>query len=83
MKQRNIIILIVGLILVGLLLFSGMSKLSFSTFNPEETHNVEQPQSVDNNSQIIQNPIENNDEPNIEEPSTSDDVSSNHNSNST
>ena len=83
MKQRNKILLIAGIILVGLLLISGMTDFSFNTLNPEGTHDVEQPQSTDNDPQIIQNPLENI-EPNTEDTSSlTNDASSNDNSNAT
>lgn len=81
MKQRNIIILIVGIILVGLLLISGMTNLNFNSLNPEQTHDIEQSQSIDNNQPIIENPIDRK-EPKIEDSSSNtDDVSISDNSN--
>lgn len=81
MKQRNIIILIVGIILVGLLLISGMTNLNFNSLNPEQTHDIEQSQSIDNNQPIIENPIDRK-EPKIEDGSSNtDDVSISDNSN--
>ena len=55
MKQRNIIILIVGIILVGLLLISGMTNLNINSLNPEETQDIEQSQPIDNNKPILYN----------------------------
>ncbi|MBE6486272.1 MAG: hypothetical protein E7Z85_05475 [Methanosphaera stadtmanae] len=83
MKQRNLIILIVGLILVGLLLISGMGNLSFNPLNHEESQNIEQPQPIDNNQEIIQNPLENKEPIAEDHPSNTKDVSSNNNANST
>lgn len=81
MKQRNIIILIVGIILVGLLLISGMTNLNFNSLNPEQTHDIEQSQSIDNNQPIIENPIDRK-EPKIEDGSSNTpDVSISDNSN--
>ena len=81
MKQRNIIILIVGIILVGLLLISGMTNLNFNSLNPEQTHDIEQSQSIDNNQPRIENPIDRK-EPKIEDGSSNThDVSISDNSN--
>ena len=83
MKQQNLIILIVGLVLLGLLLISETTNLSLNSLNPEESQNVEQPQQTENNPQTIQNPIENKEVNTEESSSNSNDLSTSTNSNST
>ena len=82
MKQRNIIIIIVGIVLLGLLLISGTTNLTPGSLNHDESQNVEQPQTIDNNPQIFQNHMENKEHsiedslPNANDLSKSDDSNS-------
>ena len=82
MKQNNLIILIVGIILVGLLLISGISNLSFNSSNQDNSDDVEQSQPISDEKQVIENPIENKEHMN-EKSSHTKEVSTSDNSNST
>lgn len=82
MKQNNLIILIVGIILVGLLLISGISNLSFNSSNQDNSDDVEQSQPISEEKQVIENPIENKEHMN-EKSSNTKEVSTSDNSNST
>lgn len=57
MKQNNLIILIVGIILVGLLLISGISNLSFNSSNQDNSDDVEQSQPISDEKQVIETPL--------------------------